>query len=223
MYNIEYLKCFYKEFLDDCCADGMDFFKTGDREDFYKWYDKRCNSEDFSAAYGATKMVLWEDTLPYVIKVPFLDSRSGFRDYCRIELSNYKKVQKIPEIVDMFAEVEFLFEYCGFPVYIMEKVSCDEEEISSRAYEAAFDFSREQHGMYNDGSPEYEGFCDNFCSNYYNWSAEEQMEDFLFGEWGFTTMKKFEDFCSKNNINDLHSGNWGWRKDRLVVVDYSGY
>ena len=49
------------------------------------------------------------------------------------------------------------------------------------------------------------------------------MDALLMEQLGRKSTKIFWDFCDDNNINDLHEENWGFRGNKLVLVDYSGY
>ena len=51
-----------------------------------------------------------------------------------------------------------------------------------------------------------------------------EMVDELFGfYYDAETLEKVSTFIQDNNINDVHTGNVGYRGDQLVMVDYSGY
>ena len=223
MKDLAYLQKYYRELLDDCVETGLDFFETKDRDSFYKWsYHNPDYPEDIHSASGATKAVIWTDELPYVIKIPFIDKGSVYRDFCRIELQNYEQAHHFPEIVACFAWVDYLFEYEGHPIYIMEKVDCDEDSISDAAYSSSFEDFCEREG-YTEGSEEYEDVRDHFSDEYYDWwEGLEQMESLFCDSWGADIYDKFRAYCETRDINDLHTANWGWRGSELVAVDYSG-
>ena len=210
----------YRELLDYCCGNGLKFFETGDPNDLTEWLTGVLPSSVFGD-FGETKAVLYDDELPYVIKIPLM-RHANSKNYCDIELSNYSAAEEIPEIAGCFAWMDFLFEYHGFPIYIMEKVDCDEEEVSSRAYDSSFKWACSQEGFI-EGSKEYEEFSEEFEDRYYDWSMEARMESFLEDEWTYQIFKIFQDFCWEHGINDLHAGNFGFRDGFLVVIDYSGY
>lgn len=223
MKDLAYLRQYYKEFLDDCCAHGLDFFETNNRDNFYDWgYNGTERPDNVFCSSGATKMVLWDDEEPYVIKIPFIDERSGYRDYCEIELHNYEQAHHFPEIVNCFAQVDFLFVYKNHPIYIMEKIDCDEQGIEDAAYDTSFVSFCDREG-FEEGSLEYEDARDHFSDEYYDWwEGIEQIEALFCDCWGGRIFDCFRDYCNFHNINDLHTANWGWRGSELVVVDYSG-
>lgn len=223
MEDLEYLRTFYKDFLDKCCAHGFKFFECKDRYDFYEW-EHKCGIENIGiyCTCGATKMVMWEETLPYVIKIPFLENRNGYRNFCEIEVRNYKEAQENSEIVDCFAWEDFLFNYKDVPIYIMEKVDCDECGISDAAYSYSFDAFCAGEKIER-GTPGYEDAVSSFADDYYDWwDGIEQMEALLRENWGNRIFEKFQDFCYRRNIGDLHFANWGYRGGMLIAVDYSG-
>lgn len=218
------LKIAYKELLDTCCANGCTYFEDRDVEEFCTWIDNNLEEGSLSSVFGssgATKAVLYND-LPYVIKIPLMKDNESL-NYCAIEYENYLAAIEIPEIADCFAWMDFLFEYKGLPIYIMEKVECNEWEISDKAYAASFEWACAEEGI-DKGSEKYDKFCDEFSSSYYNWEVDAQIDCLLEKEWGFKSIKAFNDFCWEHDINDRHMGNWGYRKNGcIVIIDYSGY
>lgn len=219
MPNMEELRAFYKDFLDELVENGMSFFEDTNRDALLDWCDNNSHDLDFYYANGATKMVFWEDEYPYVIKFPFLDENHA-RDYCKQELANYQAAQKdYPEIVDCFAWCDYLFEYCGFPIYIMEKVDCDEATVSERAYSAAYNTAKDERFIKDDD----EDFDEEFSNEFYDWSGDEQTEPLLYEEWNWKVVDTFLEFCSIRDINDRHTANWGYRGSQLVIIDYSGF
>lgn len=223
MKSLDDLKTFYKNFLDECCATGLSFFESGDYNDYWEWASNLPRKgSSIHTSNGASKIVLWEDDLPYVIKFPIFNGRTEFKDYCRVELKNYKALKDFPEIISCFAWIDYLFEYKGFPIYIMEKVDCDEYGIEIAAYDSTLLRYCEEENLV-EGSDDYKEKIADFSDSFFSfWDGIEKMETLLIKDWGYQILKKFQDFCYKYNINDLHSANWGYRGNELVVIDYSG-
>ena len=192
-----------------------DFLEDGTESGFQKWYYSLPNSP-FKINWGSSKGVIFDPNFSYVLKFPF---NSCAHDYCEIEYQNYQDAKNFPEILDRFAWIDFLFTYKGYPVYIMEKVNCDEEEILNRA----FNFSYFSYCKKDKSIPKKEMFEDFSNLFHYYYSPREQMNDFLIEQIGAAHTKLFWEFCDEEEINDLHSGNWGLRGNDLVLVDYSGY
>lgn len=217
--NIEELRTAYKQILDDCFESSSDFTDFVGPE-HYDYVRKRTFPDCIHYSFGATKAVLWEDTLPYVIKIPLGFYRK--KDYCEREVKNYKLAQNCPQITNCFAWCDFLFYYYDMPVYVMEKADCDEDEISGEAFETALLTSCEINNIKKD-SKDYEAYCETFGDEW-DWMEDtERMECLCRKQWGVEIVGLFEAFCIKNDINDLHTGNWGYVDGRLVVVDYSGF
>ncbi len=215
--DIEELRIAYKQILDDCFESTWDFSHFVGPDHDSTGY----NFPDYiHYAFGATKAVLWEDTLPYVIKIPL--ELYMERDYCKREVKNYKLAQNCPQIIKCFAWCDFLFYYYDMPIYIMEKADCDEDEIYSNAFETALSESCEDNNVERDG-PDYDDYCETFSDEWEWMDGTEQVGYLYYKQWGIETATLFEEFCDENGINDLHSANWGYINGRLVVVDYSGF
>lgn len=211
----------YRKLLDYLCDhyNFANFLEDGTENGFVSWrYELPKLSLETN--WGSSKGVIFDPDFPdYVIKFPFDFHTSRARNYCEIEYDNYQAAQNFPEILDRFAWMDFLFTYKGYPVYIMEKVDCNDTEILSRAFNLSYSSYRKE----NKSIPEKEmlkDFSDLFHCYY---SAREQMSSFLIDQIGEARTKLFWDFCDEREINDLHSGNWGLRGNDLVLVDYSGY
>jgi hypothetical protein len=132
---------------------------------------------------------------------PFIHS-----DYCKIEKEIYEKANKA-SLAMFFTKVDLLCETKeGYPIYVAERVSSfyDEDyyDSSSRdSREKANSIMEEAHTYIND---EWAGV------------ALEKYGEELF--------KKFLNFIDDEDINDLHSGNIGFRKDGTpCLLDFSGY
>lgn len=177
-----------------------------------------CDSDEEGEAwsYGASKMVFFIDA-ETVVKLPFqgliddeYDQENGefvFREfeagnYCQIEEEIYDAA--IDEGLDMFfAGTQFGgFTANGYPFYISERVKqCGGKTPSQNSLERA-----DQMRMYSMG--EFSRF----------WLAEAI-------EWyGEELVSRLIDFVNDQRINDLTSGNTGYRADGApVLLDYSGF
>lgn len=210
----------YRKLLDYLCErhNFANFLEDGTENGFIDW---RCNlsKSSFEVNWGSSKGVIFDPDLPYVLKIPFDFYTSRARNYCEIEYENYQAAKDFPEILDRFAWIDFLFAYRGYPIYIMEKVNCDDEEILSRAFNSSYSTYCERNNFLSK-KEKLEDFSDIFHCHY---SPREQMNDLLINQIGAARTKLFWDFCDEREINDLHSGNWGLRGNDLVLVDYSGY
>ena len=191
------------------CSNGFSQFLNNRTEsELTLWEESSLEDlENISYSYGATKLVIIDDDNDWVLKIPFCDKAC---DYCALEAENYKKAVEAG-VEEGFAACYFLMEYEGAPCYIMEKVSCDEETVESDFYEIGSNkFSDE---MNEDEIYSYLGSMDGD-------EIVDQLLEFYYDE-GF--LKKVNIFLSQNKINDLHTGNVGYRGEQLVLTDYSGF
>ena len=169
--------------------------------------------------YGATQLCfIEEDNFDYVIKMPFVN-KGGIsydddyeEDWC--DTYNHDYTQECAEIykkaVDagvamFFAEVE----YVGDGMWKQEFVTARERTSSPRIEKISKgDIERAQ-------ILRYEYCCGNFDATW--------IVDCLF-YYGQELFDKFMAFIDKENINDLHNGNYGWSKSGYPrLLDYSGY
>lgn len=132
-------------------------------------------------------------------------------NYCQVEKEIAEKA-KNSTITNCFAKTSFLGYANGYPIYIQEHctIYCDEQ--SSR-YEETY-----RHRTKND----YDSLKEvrervDFWNIDDNW-----LLDFLI-YWGEEMLKNLAEFIFKENIQDLHCGNIGYRKGVPVLVDYSSF
>ena len=191
------------------CSYGFSQFLNNRTEsEFILWEESSGeNLGNISYSYGASKLVIIDDDNDWVLKIPFCDKRC---DYCALEAENYKKAVKAG-VEEPFAACYFLMEYEGAPCYVMEKINCNEQAIESDFYEIGLD--KLSGKMSEDEIYSYLGSMDTD-------EILNQLLEFYY-EAGF--LCEVNDFLSINNINDFHTGNLGYRGDKLVFVDYSGY
>ena len=159
-------------------------------------------------ARGLTKMVIIDDNLDYVIKIPFawVNGSISMKDYCRIEAENYQRA--VDACVDEYFaecfyggkfECELDGEKVKVPFYLMEKVDCDEEKVTS-------------------------DICSQLDDSSYDCEySSEAVEELFKLYYGADEHDRVYEFCEKMFINDIHTANVGFRNGRLVFVDYSGY
>ena len=218
---MSYISSYYKDLLDFLYKEhGFDNFLASDSEedDFYYWRQSVPRSLPFEITNGASKGVIIDHSLPYVLKIPFNYYNDRARDYCELELENYLAATYIKEISDCFAWTDFLFTYRGYPIYIMEKVECDGGKVENKAFNSSFNLYCKKHSLLASDKTKA-----TFQSVFYRYDNEARMDALLIEQIGKKNSKIFWEFCDNNDINDLHDDNWGFRGDKLVLVDYSGY
>lgn len=185
------------------------------------------------ARNGISKLVIIFDNLPFVIKLPFngmwfweegdyneetdeyedvkyfrefnrADSGYG-NDYCEAELNIIEKVTHFG-FGALMAEEAFIgeFNYCNF--YIQEKVKC----VSAGGTPPTKDSLKRAENM----SIEYKVCSDEWRAVVIDTLGEKFWIDFI--DWCLKT------YCGV--INDMHSGNYGYRYDGTpVMFDVSGF
>lgn len=194
------------EVLDKLCDLGLkDFLRIGTQDQicsFMRENEDKMAQKGIYAAFGETKVAIWDEDYKYVIKLPFLNRKDGSMafDYCKAEWRNFLKAKEIG-IDNHFAEMARVGWYLGYPIYVMEYIDIDEERTSSTVYDY----------MYGDSEEDCCDPCD----------SEESILDYCSSIWD--NYDQIADFLDRNLINDLHAGNVGWRGEELVMCDYSGY
>ena len=214
-YSFDYLQTYYKEFLNRLIEEDsslLPMLKLQTNKACQNWLDKLGLSFPSCNFFkGATRFVIQEDEMPYVLKIPLVQvSMSGVVlqdfDYCRAEVRNYKVAER-EGLSKFFAWTEKLFDFevdgISIPIYIMEYADVDESRISSGVKDM---WGEEEDSEDSD-----------------DYTQSEYVEEFLEHEWGEEDYARFEEFCEENRVSDLHAANVGWVDGCLVCIDYSGF
>lgn len=177
-------------------SDSNCFERYFDTDEFY-YGEQVANSIGISIFYGASKLVFVDEDIDYVAKIPFC----GLRDYCDLEVGNYNEISfRYPTYSHYFAECwragTITIEGVELPLYIMEKAEVDEFKV----YEMSDNYRIE-----NGGSDTSDLVLDCLAFTYGN-----EVYDIM-------------NIIDEMHINDLHSGNVGFKNDMPVFIDYSGY
>lgn len=167
---------------------------------------------------GATKGVIINANFNFVIKIPF--KTYHHTNYCAIEYRNYCVAEK-EQLDKMFAWTDYVGRWNGLTIYAQEWVDCDEDEVSDEAYGSAYQNWKENSGEYEDCENEDEA-QEYFSDMWYGTDGYDKISDKIWSDWK-SLAHQFEQFIYSNNCNDLHTGNWGFRNDKIVCVDYSGF
>lgn len=188
-----------------------------------RWDDVNdANSTEYSLPSGASKGVIIDDDLDYVIKIPFLYSEYYNRAKDKMELSNFDNYCSYEEAVyncagtyglnDFFAESFFLGYFHNVPIYLMKRMDASCERCSDTVISGLVESGLDE----NEASDKYyEALEENdtdlvrlLFSLYYD---EDEVDDLI-------------DFLDRQQVNDLHDGNIGFDShDNPVLIDYSGY
>lgn len=190
-----------------------------DNKEFFEDAKDYADKNGISFFHGASKLVIIDEESDWVIKLSYdcsIDVDEGMEsDYCKRELYNYEKACE--EGIDkFFAEIHMVGEVDGIEVYLQEKLKVDdgvEEDVDKifRDYVYSLDES-----YYDDIEDEDERRA-LLADEVYEMDEGERIEAIF----GFE--ERLITFIENNDINDLHSGNFGYRGADLVIMDYSGW
>ena len=165
----------------------------------------------------------------WVIKVPFDRSTNpNCRknedgtdiNYCALEAEKYARACA-EGIEECFAATYEVGEINGVKFYLQEFANVDEDSTTDSFYE----YASEQVEKYFDRDEEDERNEEHFIDEI--WDFINDMDDnervvAVFNN--HKNIRKICDFIYDEDINDLHSANWGFTNDgREVIIDYSGY
>ena len=206
---------FMQEVKNDEYADPEDIL--------YRWENYRAASSALNIwmKAGATRLVIGADDEDYIIKIQ-LDV-NDCEDYGAREAEICQEAKELG-LLDFFANSFFLFDYTlpwgtKLPVYAMEKCSCNATQMSDDTCEYQYQKYCKERNL-PDNSANRSAFFSNYCPD----ESTEQIE-YALSRWGLDIAKEalLLNFMRDWYINDLHSGNWGYRGDMLVMIDYGGY
>ena len=175
----------------------------------------------FDSDSGETKFVIIPENYDVVFKFPNIPAKHGSSiDYCLVEARNYRAaVEK--HLDKYFAWCDKLFDVYTpngyYPIYVMEKVNCDEQSINEELmnwFDSNYDEpdSKDEKEMieYEDTLQE---FSDGSSVAVDLWFESIFPDDYM----------RLIQFFATNFIDDIHSGNLGYRNGEIVITDYCGY
>lgn len=218
-----------KDFFEDLYNDGdiasKDFrnFIEHPNEDTFMYFEDNYDNDEVAVRYGASKGVFIFTEEDYVIKVPFLervdydDDMIEMPNFCEIEYDNFKAA--CAEGLDwFFTETRPLFEFKGVTFYVSEQAECNEDELDSNHWQLGYDYyCKSNHLEENDESR------DEYNDEYWDMNSDERMLDLVELTYGSAIADTIFAFFRRQDINDTHCGNFGYRCGKLVIVDYSGF
>ena len=194
----------------------LDAIISGDEDTFEEWCNNYCDilcDNNLEGHCGVSKVCITTEDLPdWVIKTGFISNDDGY-DYCAIEADNYQSA--IDAGLDEFFAADY--ELCAITpsekyhfsrkvvFYIQQRADPDEEKVSLTCYN------------YMSGSDE----CDEDEDEYVSYDDYDRLES-LFAD-SYKRLDKLFAFIKDWDINDLHTGNFGYTPKGLVkIIDYSG-
>lgn len=198
-----------------------------DNDGFFNWC---CDHRDFLGGdikvyCGETKACIISDELSnWVIKVGFTyndkDRDEDVTDFCAIEARNFESA--VAEgLEEFFAASYKLCELTppekydfkdNISFFIQEKAMPDEEKTSSTC-------DSYMRGSQNREEEDDEDYCGDYYD--YDYDDDDRLESLFYGNEKYDELTAF---INEFNINDLHSGNFGYTPNGQVkIIDYSGF
>ena len=173
-------------------------------------------SMNCSVVHGMTRIVVICEDLPWVLKFNFQDKNMR-QDYNLLEATNYKRACE-EGVEEFFAATYYLGVVDGIMTYAQEKVEANEDVVSS----SFFEYTLETY--FSDRVVENEEDEDKLNDDAWDEANCLDNEDRIYAMIeNFKDARRVWEFTDKYDINDLHSGNWGYRGKQPVLIDYSGY
>lgn len=219
---------FAKAVCEACCAEDISYEWRRDRG--HEVFEEL----DIWMSCGATRCCIGlnSDT-EYVIKFQLDDEAC---DYCAREASISKDAEKCG-FGDFFAKSEPLFDYTftyndedrKIKVYAMEWCHCSYDDVSDDSYNYHYSKFCEDNNLDASSDDSRDLFSDEeerrACDDE-NSESNIGMIEYAKSTWGILDEDFLRDlikFMRDWEINDLHAGNWGYKGNKLVMVDYGGY
>lgn len=156
---------------------------------------------------GCTRYVFWDENdldCDYVYKINFKKEA----DYCKREAENYELARECG-IEDMFAECVYVLTYEGRDIYAMEFADVDDNQTCS-------DLREKMESVSHLSEEEIDDIL-------YNIDGCDVVGELLNYYYSLSMVRRFNELCYYNQINDIHDSNVGYINNRLVIIDYAGY
>lgn len=222
-----------RDLAGDLIAMGLDWGLTySPKADYYcglnwvEWLnDNRQSLREMGISFGsgATKVAFYFQENPeWVVKAAYLRKTNpafveceDAQDYCERESEVYELACEA-HMEDFLARTEFLDEISGVKFYIQEYAENASEEISQKFRGYIVEEYQLDSELYEEDW-EYEEAIS--CR-----AEELEDEDMLRAVYGDEEGESLYCFLDRENVNDLHEGNYGVTRDgRTVIIDFSGY
>ena len=169
---------------------------------------------------GASRYVIWDDEYDFAIKFA---RDEVYEKYNEAELELYSRAKALG-IEKNFAWIEkFTSSYIDddgkyMPaIYVVEYLRCNEGEVDDTIWDYGYKNYCEANGL---DSSTYD-YADEYTSMRED-DSDEAMDYFL-SQMVDEEKHIVWTFILDNDINDLHTGNYSFRGERLVIHDYAGW
>lgn len=174
----------------------------------FEMFREFCEEEDCYVSNGCSRLVLIPKDGDFVMKFPF-GERKGL---CEREEALYLEAEARGCEIHL-ARTAFGGEVKGVRFWVQEKLETDydsESEVEARC-------SDEIRSWLDPDSFEDEDEYEEAVADEIQGLSTEAVVVAVCGDWQLAS------FLENRGINDLHSGNWGWRGSELVCFDFAGF
>lgn len=210
------IKAQFDEIYEALLPSGFDRFLANSKNynQFCEWRDTFYEGDwetklEISLDGGCTRFVIVPHSGNYVFKIQYDFDKDI--DYCANEAAVYVAAER-EGVAEFFAWTACIGTYGMTNVYAMEKVEVDENRNSDDSYTYHCEQWREENDGDDDEDVDIPGDYDD----------HDGMIEYAIAHNG-SLMCKAVALLESIGVNDLHCGNWGYRDDVFVLVDYGGY
>ena len=226
-HNIENLRAELRQLVDSLIYNTQfDLYLSG-AQSFYDWKYQALKSwpEEINCSNGATRFVFWDNRQSGIVFKMAID-RDDDIDYNANEVFIYQKAEE-NDVAHWFAWTEKIdsidIDGVVTDFYAMDYCDAEETLISDSVYNLYVREFCDDEGWdvdnLNDTQREYlQSWIDSEAIG-----DSEGMEHYMYQTYDWSDVTELYTFLNKYHINDTHSGNWGYKDDYLVLIDYAGY
>ena len=231
-YILDSLRAEYTKYFDAMFNEfnfGSVFAEGYEPEDCYcDWEESGDMSDKYDVwfATGATRFVMGTDDCGYVVKFQLPWDKT---DYGAIEVAVYNDAV-VSGLKEQFTWCAKLMDYAyadfTFPVYVYERAECNHFEVSDGSYEFHYKSYCKKKGLNPEDKESRKSWSNCCCyGNDCHYASSQGLIYYAFSLWGMDEdmRNEFVALLYRHKVNDLHSGNWGYIDNKLVLTDFAGY
>lgn len=189
--------------------------------DFYNY--KTINADDILSMaedkninmdWGATRFCFWHEDCPEVIKIiNFVDTSY---DYCADEIKRYTDACK-------YGIQKMLLPIRKYGVYERENITLYAQPCFHYDNTSKKDFEVLRFQQMDKSQAMYKFLTKHKNEILYQMHASQDNIQFLSGVYSLGAIHRFFIWAHKNNVQDLHRGNFALYKGKPVIIDYANY
>lgn len=205
------------EVMQNLCDSNFEVLVYYRSKNFVEGLDEIAEDTGYTIDFGLSKiMVDFDEYSDWVIKVPRLDGRMR-QNFCELEAKNYEAARRV-HLNEFFAETYFVDRFFDIPVYIQKRMTIRRQEIDDKLYS----YAKENFICSQDLEDEYD-HDDYIHSTIDDFEAFDSLNAVFSDFYSEDKIKEVAQFCTEEEINDFHSGNFGYdEKGMPKLIDFSG-